>query len=425
MKKKAVSAFPGATVLSAGLLVCALTFLSCATKEPDITIIWTDQPEFASYVELFNHSQNRYRVVVEYRDNPAGALIATRKNPDIVVGPWLKSEKTRSHLIPVDYLFNELQIKPSQFYRPLLDLGNIGGRQYLLPVSFNLPAIIFSPESRPIMPADFLVSLDQIQSLSKEYNVSKNGVYSRMGFSPRWDSDFLYLTARLYNAKFEEDSPLFRWNKEALAEAVSYLSDWSVKTNTSPTAEDDFQFKYLYDPPYKLVTGGRNLFSYMSSDDLFVLPRDKLQNIDFRWISRKDMTPVEDDIIYLGICKKAPHLEAAEAFLIWFFNESTQKQLLERSRDLGTTDRRFGISGGFSALKPVNEKAFPLVYPSLLGHLPPAESLAVPHILPNNWETLKAEIVMPYLVEAVRAQSGTKDAASSLEARRTTWIKSH
>lgn len=388
-------------------------------------MIWTDQAEFASYTELFNHSQSKFRVIVEYKDNPAEALIGTKQNPDIVIGPWLKGEKARSHLIPIDYLFNELRINSKLFYQPLLELGNIHGRQYLLPVSFNLPALIFSQDNHLAIANDFSLDLDKVQALAGEYNTIQKGTYSRMGFAPRWDSEFLYLTALMFNSRFEEGPQLFEWNQAALNDAVKYLRNWTKTINTSATAEDDFQFKYLYDPPYKLVTGGRNLFSYMRSDDLFVLPQDKIQNIDFRWISRGKDTPVNDGIIYLGICKKAAHLEAAEAFLAWFYYEKNQKELLERSRAMGTMERTFGISGGFSALKSVNEKFFPLMYPSLLGHLPPAESFAAPRILPNNWEVLKKGIVIPYLIDAVSADDADMDSVVSMNSRVSEWIKTH
>lgn len=407
------------------LISICIAFVGCAKKDNGIAILWTNQAEFASYTELFNANQSKYRIIVEYKDNPAEALITAKKTPDLVIGPWLKGEKTRSHLIPIDYLFNELKIAPKQFYKPLLELGNIRGRQYLLPVSFNLPALIFSPDKQLLISNDFSLSLDQIKALSKEFNIQKKGIYTKMGFSPRWNIEFPYLIALLFDVEFEEQTKLFGWNQSRLADAISYMKDWTKTVNSSITAEDDFQFKYLYDPPYTLVTGGKSLFSYMPSNELFVLPQDKIQNIDFRWITRANRTCVNDGIIYTGICTKAPHLEAAEAFLIWFFSEKTQKELLNRARIMDTTESTFGISGGFSSLREVNEKIFPLHYPSLLGHQPPADSLAVPHILPNNWEILKSEIVIPYLSDTVGAPEGKENTIISLEERISAWIKSH
>jgi ABC-type glycerol-3-phosphate transport system substrate-binding protein len=411
--------------IAAGAIALLSLFSGCGTRDNGIAIIWTDQADFASYTELFNKSQSRYKVIVVYKENPAEALIDAKELPDIVIGPWLKGEKTRRRLIPVDYLFNEFRVSSKQFYQPLLDLGNVHGHQYLLPVSFNLPALIFSPENKIPDSPDTSISLDQVQNISYEYNRQQKGIYTRMGFSPRWESEFLYFTSKLFDANFEEGTPLFKWNDAALKKSVAYLRDWTRTINTSTTAEDDFEFKYLYDPPYKLVTGGRNLFSYLSSADLFVLPHDKIQNIDFRWVAKDGKTPVKDNIIYAGICRNARHIEGAEAFLSWFFSEKTQKELLERNRAMGIMDRSFGISGGFSAIVAVNEKSFPLYYPSLLGHLPASNSLDVPRILPNNWELIKKEIVIPWLEAAVSAPDGQEDSVSDLNKRIGDWVKTH
>ena len=398
----AVAAFP----LAALALAALLAFAACGRANDGVTVLWTNQPEFASYAELFNSSQTRFRLIVEFKDNPAGELISAKDAPDLIVGPWLKGEKARSKLVPVDYLFTELRLSSKLFYGSLLDLGNVRGRQYLLPVSFNLPALVFSPEKSALIDNDFALSLEQVRRLSSEFNAKEKGVYSKMGFSPRWNGEFLYLVARMHNARFEEGSPLFSWNEDGLKASIEYLRDWTRTINTSATAEDEFQFKYLYDPPYRLVTGGRNVFSYMPSDAIFVLPGDKRQNLDFRWVMKDGKTPIRDDIVYMGVCRKSRNLEAAEAFIVWFFSEKTQRALLDRSVETGIAARSFGVSGGFSSLRPVNERIFPLYYPSLLGHLPPPETLSVPRILPNNWELLKAEILLPWLEDMARKPEG-------------------
>lgn len=408
---------------SLSVLAQSMLLISCNPQTENSAVLWTNQDSFASYVELFNTSQNKHTIILEYKANPAEAILTSKEQPDIVIGPWLKGEKTRTKLVSVDYLFDELKISGKLFYKPLLDLGHINGRQYLLPVSFNLPAVIFSPEHRELIPGDFSLSIEQIREIGKTWNQKNDRTYTRMGFSPRWNPDFLYLTAKLFDARFEESNALFTYNAQALETGLNWIRSWSTEVNESIQAEDDFAFKYLYDPPYKLVTGSRNLFSYMSSEDLLAMPQDKLQNIDFRWITKSSMTPINDEIMYAAICRKAQNTEAAEAFLTWFFTERTQKELLERSRNLGEMERSFGISGGFSALRSVNEKVFPLFYPSILGHLPPAESLAVPRILPNNWIMLKEKIVMPWLVDAAGTPAQHSSTVKSMEARLVDWQK--
>ena len=86
--------------------------------------------------------------------------------------------------------------------------------------------------------------------------------------------------------------------------------------------------------------------------------------------------------------------------------------------------KEFGIAGGFSSLKPITEKVFPQYYPLLLAHLPQNSTLKTPLILPNNWETLKTEIIFPYLLEAT-IYSENKKEEPSLEKRIKEWENSH
>lgn len=408
------------------LITSAIIILSgCSRTSGSIARIWTNQSEFVSYVELFNSSQDRYKIVVEYRQNPAEALIAAKQNPDIIVGPWLKGEKARGQVIPVEYLFNELRINSRLFYKPLLDLGAVKHRQYLLPVSFNLPAMLFPQEYSAVMENDYSISLGHIQQLSKEFTIEKDGQVTRMGFSPRWNREFLFLTAQMFGSRFEEGQAYLAWNDQQLSTGVEYLRNWSRTINSGTQAEDDFQFKYLYDPPYRLVTSGKSLFSYISSDELLKLSHDKLLNVDFRWLMNEDAIPVRDDIVYMGMCRRAKNLPAAEAFMIWFFKEETQRDLLERSREMGLFDQSFGLSGGFSSLQAVNERAFPLFYPILFGHLPPPDSLSVPRILPNDWDKAKTDVILPFLESAVTAEPRMDNLNKELSSRLSTWRNKH
>jgi hypothetical protein len=139
----------------------------------------------------------------------------------------------------------------------------------------------------------------------------------------------------------------------------------------------------------------------------------------------EDAIPVRDDIVYMGICRKAKNLPAAEAFMIWFFKEETQRDLLERSREMGLFDQSFGLSGGFSSLQAVNERAFPLFYPILFGHLPPPDSLSVPRILPNDWDKAKTEVILPFLESAVTAEPRMDNLNKELSSRLSTWRNKH
>lgn len=409
------------TLLFTALFQIVLT--SCLkNEEQKIAVIWTNRTDFVSYCEVFNNSQNKYKIIVEYKEDPADAIINESVQPDIVVGSWLKGKAARVHFSKINNLFGKEKLNKDDFYPELLNLGNISGNQYLLPVSFNLPMIIFSAANKPLIKNDFTLSPDEIKDLSLSFNKISGGVYSKMGFSPRWADDFLYMTAKGFYTSFEETNTFFSWDDKSLKTAIEYLRTWSCEVNTSPEAEDEFKFKYLYGSPFTIIQGGRCLFYYASSKELFSISKDKLENIDFRWLSYNGKTPLKDDILYAGICSKAKNRKAAEAFFIWFYKEETQKKLLERSHTMNLLISEFGLAGGFSAVRTVTEKLFPRYYPLLLSHLPQTSAIYAPHILPSDWLKIKTDIVIPYLKEVCSLKSEITE-VPSLHKKVTEWYK--
>jgi hypothetical protein len=401
----------------------ALSILSCGFSEVfegATALLWTDRPEFALYVEYFNSSQERYKIECRYYEFLAQRLTETTESPDIVVGHWLKSVSTRSLFKPLNRLFTQGQVAKAAFYPRLLALGNIENKQYLLPVSFNIPAIVFARANGSLVSNPFTITFEELKTLGTGYNIAENGVYSRMGFSPGWNDEFLFVTAALFNTSFREADPL-AWDEKALDEAIWFLRDWSQRSNTSIQAEDDFVFKYCYDPPAKLTASGRILFTYMNSMDFFVLPQESRNNLDFRWLAQGDTIPLFEKTVYYGIYKKGKAKKAADAFTQWFFQTETQRLLLEISRNQGIQETLFGISSGFSALRTVTEQIFPQFYPTLLGHTPPDDFLFPPNILPRYWNSLKEQVILPYLRDRIR-QTG-EAVPRPLERRVNDWYR--
>ena len=403
------------------VFVCSL-LSACKNAEDSIAVIWTDRIEFISYCEAFNSAQSRYKITISYKENPADALMDASEQPDIVIGPWLRGDATRVKFSKLGGLLSQKKINPDIFYPLLFELGNSNGSQYLLPVSFNLPTIIFSASQKNIVKTNFTLSLEEMRELAAAYNKKNGSEYTKMGFSPRWDTDFLYVTAQGLDVSFEETQNLFSWNDKMLQELITDTRRWSQEVNTNAAAEDEFKFKYLYDPPYTLITNGRCLFWYLPSDVLFSLNNERLKSLDYRWMNYNGKTPIQDEIIYAGICKKAKNTAAAQAFLLWFFNEESQKNLLARSQTDNIIAPSFGLAGGFSSLKNVTENIFPVYYPLLLKHLPQTDDFSAPHILPHNWLQLKREIIFPYLRDQTRMLSADEKPLS-LNKRISDWYK--
>jgi ABC-type glycerol-3-phosphate transport system substrate-binding protein len=408
------------TVLRIILSLAVFNCLSCGGGKT--AVLWSDRPEFAVYGEYFNTAQNKYKLETRFFDYPATELTgifsgSQREPPDIVAGSWLKSASTRIYFKPLDNYFKDKSLKKDAFYSRLLSMGNIDGKQYLLPVSFNAPMIIFAQDRGEQFSNPFTIDFSEMKKLGKSYNSQSRGVYTRMGFSPSWDDNFLFAAASLYNASFKEDQPL-SWNAAALERAMDFMFEWIHEANSGIQAVDDFTFKYYYNPPAKLALSGRILFAYMDSDVFFTLADEQRGRLDFRWLAERDTIPLNERSVYLGLVKKGGAPKAAKAFFRWFFDPQTQRSLLERSVNLRMQETSFGIAGGFSAMRPVTEQVFPQFYRDLLRHMPPQDFFSPPNILPGNWMTLKERVILPYLHDRARQP---KDEINSLERRLSDW----
>ncbi len=387
-------------------------------------IIWTDNPEIVSYVELFNSLHDNISAVAIYKQEAARSLPPTKDElvPDLVIASWLKNSMTRKYFAPLDYLFTEKSLNRSLFYKKIFEYGTINDKQYLIPVSFNLPTMIFSKKNELLIDSPHFLDLKQIKTNATKFNQkNQNGNITNMGYAPSWEEEFLYLVTKLYGTSYHEKGTSFIWNENAMEKAISEIKQWTITCNTDTTSEQNFQFRYLYMPNYKQIETDRSLFSYIPSNKLFMLTDDRLSEISFRWIEQDNKIPVEDDIITLGLYKKAEHTAQAEIFISWFMQVETQKLLIERTKNMKLDTVNFGIAGGFSSLRDVNEKYYPTFYRQLLGNMPPEEYLVLPNILPYRWESLKAHVIIPYLKDSTDTNSSKKN--QSLETRISEWTK--
>lgn len=406
------------------VLVCScfvLISVSCSWFKTVEAELLTDVPQMAIYASMFNLSQSRFKINVTFDKNTADTLTKNGPKPGLVIAKFIKNTKSRSTFQALDQLFSELIINQSAFYSNLLDLGSSDGRQLLLPVSFNLPMIIFNKELEPSISDSFVIDISELEKLGTSFNKPSKSGFTAMGFGPRWSSEFLFYISELMDAGFKEGTPI-KWNNNALDNSISYIRSWSDRSNSSIAKEEEFQFKYLYLPAYKSVEEKRIAFAFMSSPGFFTLAEEHRTDLSFRWLSKGMKIPVDEEIVFAGICRKGRGRQAAEAFLTWFYSEDTQKAILEDARRYRSMETFFGIAGGFSAIKAVNEKLFPVYYPSLLGKLPPTTFLKIPNALPSRWADIKKDIILPFLLDAT-SSTPPANLNSLLEERIQIWLK--
>ncbi len=103
------------------LLALCIFFSSCREEEQTRIVIWTSSAEFAQYTELFNSTHPGSNAVIVYKQNPAQELPPAKDElpPDIVIGSWLRTDKTNKQFKSLDYLFDRQTISSSMFYEQL------------------------------------------------------------------------------------------------------------------------------------------------------------------------------------------------------------------------------------------------------------------------------------------------------------------
>ncbi len=411
--------------VAAFLTLGAMLVQSCASPSAESASIWTDAPDLALAVEIFNGSQDKHSVELRWEADLARAIRSAKRPPSVAVGRRLKGSSVRSRFRPLDYLFDRGLVDRESFYKEILALGISEGRQQLIPLSFNLPAIVFAKNAAPAGDG-FTIALGDMAPPSLAFSdvkAGKGGPQARMGFSPRWDPEFLTLAVATGGASFKQGKGELSWDDDGLGRAIEEIRAWSSRVDGSAAAADDYQFKYLYAPAYQYLREGRALFAYISSSDFFLVPEDKRSDLDFRWFASGGRVPVCDDVAYLAIAKDAPGRAASEAFVAWLLGEEGQASILDLAKRSRAMESHFGVAGGFSSVRAVNERLFARYYPSLLGHTPPAAALAAPPALPEDWEALKADVLGPWLLEATASSSPSEEAGAELSAHLAEYRK--
>jgi ABC-type glycerol-3-phosphate transport system substrate-binding protein len=389
------------------LIVLSLLLLllsGCSLFQPRVITLCTNRPEMAAYVEHFNTLSADYRVILCYKLNPAESVMGRSRDADLILGPWLNGSAARRYFESLDTLFNREYLKREDFYSGLLNAGMWEGKQELLPFSFNMPAIVFPADALAADVPTLVAPMEYVKQKGAAFNQSVRDRLVRMGFSPLWQPEFLYNAAEIFGTQFRETPEgSVHWNSARLQDMKEFCAAWITETNLGYEQDNQFQRTYLYEPMPKLLDSGRILFYLTDSSSLFRNLEDQLEEVDFRWLGAENRIPAGEEVLYFGIPKGSRNRRGARLFLTWVFQPETQARLLEINQEKRLDT--FGIAGGFSSLRIVNEREFPGVYKQLLGRIPPEQMLVFSKALPVNWGEQKERIVIPWLVSYVTGKA--------------------
>ena len=372
----------------------------------------------AAYVEEFNSVQDNYRIEIVYKKEPGNALARTDYPGDLIISEFLNSPGTIDLFSSLTDVYDENKLDLSIFYSGLLDLGYIKEELYLLPISFNLPTIMFKKtiESEDI--PSFYMNHEEMENASTNFNITSNTKFEVLGFSPRWENDVLFINSVLMGTNYQMlGTGVLSWDRQKLLDSIDLSKNWSEEINGGLEQEEEFTTKFLYDPSYKLIEENRILFYYSNLVNFFGIAPEKRKNLDFIWLASDDKIPVLGNILFAGIPEKAKNRKGAIRFIHWFFDSETQKNLLKSSQ-IKRMDT-FGFANGFSSLPEINKNELAIIYPNLVGKIPQESSLSFPKALPLYWIELKTRVINPWLY----GQTGENPPGITLQEAIEEWLK--
>lgn len=396
-------------------LAAALLAAGCGLLPDPAVRLVTSRPELAAYAERWNARQGEFRVEVRWRESPAQAVLDGEPF-DVAIGEELAASSVMDRLESLGDIVAPGRLDPAGFYPGLLAMGSRDNRPLAVPLSFDLPALVFLRGALPEDAPPLALGIETVRALARPVNaIGTGGGLSAVGFSPLWDRGFLLLTVRLFGARPRAGrAGALSWDAEGMAAGVAFARSWVAEDNGGAALDRAFAARNLVQPWERLLAGRKILFALMPFADFLAVPEEKRRDLDYRWLAREDRVPVEDTVLFAAVPRSARNKRGAKAFLEWFAGPAAQRELAEANRSLRLGV--FGVTSGFSALVALNEKDLPPLHPALLGRVPAAALLAFPEPLPSGWYRMRDEAVLPWLEQAV-----ADGAAGTLEDAIAAW----
>jgi len=380
-----------------------LLFMACDQSATRVSTLWTNVPEMATYVERFNASQRDWQILVEFKDDPVSLLLTPGRKADLVIARGLASSEVKDTMVPLDFLFDGGSLSQASFYHRITDAGQQGDRFKLLPVSFDLPVLVYSKKVLPDLPG-FSLDFETVKDLGNRFASPPDQKTPRkLAFSPRWGSFGLTLL-HLKGAGFQEGfQGSLTWDSARLEEGSTLMRSWPSPGWEKTT---EFQRKYLQGDATPPLAAGRIQFYPSTLATFASRPWEERRNLDFRFVDQGGRVAATDNTVWAGIPSSSLTRGAGERFLGWFFQTEVQKKLLLQGRS--DDDRSFGLARGLSSLVSTNASALVEAYPEMAGRLPGNDQVAFWGTLPADWPTLKAAVLRPWLETAEGNESTLK-----------------
>ncbi len=406
-------------LLPLGLTLLILLPSACSRRTPQPVSLLTTEPEAILWTDIYNAQNDGPPVQCRYLRPDEFRRRTVRTAPDLLLDRSHGSPPPEIGADPVPLPF------PPEYYPGIKTrLAGTGPQTPMVsvPITFDLPVIVYTAEDQEADKAAPLFSLEELQTLGSAYNRRNNRRYTRMGFVPPWQDHFLSSAPFLFRVNFQtapsQNKTHLKWRESQLSAMIQTLSDFIRAANGSYEAAENYKNQYLYEPPEKLLADGRIRLYQTTLSRYFSLPEEYRQTLSFGYPSRRGFVPVENTMLFITAYTPLNKNPALSDFYTWLTSGKGQEAILREKRRKGLS--RFGLAGGLSTLPSVNTSLFPEQYPALQTRTLPKHDIGFPKALPSHWPRLEEEVILPWLNSVL---SLGREEAGDLESRIQNWTR--
>lgn len=402
----------------AGIILFLLFSEACHPSLP--LMILTDTPEMVAYAELFNASDAGGKAFVTYTSSPESELRQNPERYDLIFASSILDKELIDSFHNLGSLVSRNRISGSELYPHLLESYRNQSRYPVIPAAFDLH--IFLTKATDEKQKQLTVSFEDIMNANSNFSVFRNGVYSKIAFSPMWSRNLFYHYLE------DHDCEISSWGKDYLNintdKMISLLSEFkntyrSAFPLENSRAEKYFREKYLYDHYSNLLLSDRILFYDTEFSNWIKIPQTENKKFDFYYFCENGKMTTEPDVVFFAIPKNSEEKGQAKKFIGWFFEKETQTMLITESEKVWLNS--FGIAGRLSSVIETNESALCRLYPDLIFHLPNPDLIYGPEPKPIGWEQLTEQILDPWVEQNLHSETISAYPAESVQL----WFAEH
>lgn len=379
--------------LSISLLFFVILVTNCALISNREFVVWSDNPNIIAYVDYYNSLHPNHVGIFKYVRDINPELISNTAAPDVIIARNISYALSMRNM---QTLRGAVWKNQNDYYDRLLPIGAVGRKQKFIPLSFNLPILVFLSDTAHNFESAITVTLEEIRNESQKNNEIVDGEIATVGFSAFWDPSFLYLGTVIYGADYTESRQNnMIWQESNIFESLRFFRSWDDDNQISDDALQQFSERYYNEPIYNRILENKIAFVYSDLRSFSKIDLRYRNQLDFRIIRASAGIPILDDITLAGIYKKSRNKSDALDFLKVLLNTQTQKEMIQHAIERGVD--LFGIADGLSINVDITERIIPIYAPWLLGHTPSKDQFLTPLPLPKNWLPIRKHVVEPWL----------------------------